>query len=771
MDSPHLEDALYRACVEADLTQVQLLVEQGVDVNKIIGPSSQLDYSINLAAKSGSVSIARCLLENGATVNAGALRTAAFNGDLTMLNLLLGPIKAHLATSGMSRRWRADLTSILVAATKRGQSETAEALKVFRARVDDFDKAIDAGLLAACAAGDMQSVNYFVGMGAANNVDALFTAAEYNHYEPLKFFLEAYSFEIDELAGPLISAAASGHMPSVILLIEYGAHDEGAALAKAAKFCHADIILHLLDKFKYKSTVLSVALSAAARTGDTDIMNVLIQNGARGPEALHASVKGSHLDATELLIESISLSQSDLSEALEKAMFIWLLPPSASRRNDLSRSSSVSSKDNADTRLSSLDPQLQKSRETKRARIVEVLVDKGARLSDMYYCRLLEMMILTNNPFGQGLLERRHHFTLLEILPDDYLVSLAIYHQQSLMVPLLLNLPLQSVASAEQQAEVSSMEPIAPTIDARTRAFYNPIPSPLILAVQAQNEEWCKILLDRKETDINEWCFYRPNSRPLSYYGLDKKTQTPKDEQYEQLCRAFGKEPICACALSMAVRSTDTVIIHMLIRHGADPWINRQETSILQIATEQDCLKDLVHFLEEPTLQYDIDRREWCGKRSMLHWAAAHGKGDLIDLLCRKGATMDLVDGLHKTPLHVAVSTGNLDTVKALLWAGARTSLRDVDDYLCADELAAKLAQQAFWSDPLRAVRFEISKFLDNWVKNDMDHLDAANIRNEAQVMEQRTAAGAVSRSLQVEDDEFVDHFSDDDSMHWSDDE
>ena len=150
----------------------------------------------------------------------------------------------------------------------------------------------------------------------------------------------------------------------------------------------------------------------------------------------------------------------------------------------------------------------------------------------------------------------------------------------------------------------------------------------------------------------------------------------------------------------------------------------------------------------------------------MLAWAAIYGNGDLVDMFCKKEATIDLVDSLFKTPLHLAVAAGNIGTVKGLLWAGASTSLRDLDAHLCADELAAKLAQEASWSDPLRAVRFEISRFLDDWVKNNMDHLDAANIRRESKAAEERAK---VEEASVVGEDDLLDHFSDDDSVHWSD--
>ncbi|KAG9666148.1 ankyrin, partial [Aureobasidium melanogenum] len=775
-DTTQLDDALYRACITADLPQDKRLVqEQNAHVNKIIGPPGQLDYALNHAAKTGSIPLVRFLLDHGgATVNAAALRIAAFEGDQPMLQLLLEPIKAQLTTSGMSRKWRGDLASVLVGTTRRGRSETAEVLKVFRSRVTEFDKAVDSGLLAACAAGDMRSVKYFIGMGAENRVEAICTAAEYHQFEPLEYFLNNHTFEPEELVDPLTSAAGGGHMPSILLLIEQGAEDEtGAALARAAKFSHTEVVRHLISRFRYTKDKLSTGLAAAARVGDTGIMETLMNRGAHkgahGFEALTFAIQRSHLAATELLVRDLAASQAELSTALEKAMFIWLRPAQIYKPY-LSRTSSHSSR-STNSEIEPTIPEVLQNREESRRRIVDVLLEAGGRLSELYYCRLLEMMILTQNQHGVELLHDSVRFTTVETLPDEYLLSLAIYHQQDDMVNLLLGFPVArrpEPPEPPEPTEPSSVQAIAEDTLAWESKVYNPIPSPLILAAKFQNEHWCRTLIHRDETDIHEWCYYKPSKRLLSFYGSDHKTHTPKDEQYEELGCPFGTEEIRDCALSMAVRSRDVPIIRLLLESGADPWVNRQDISILEKAARENCLRDVFLVLEETDTKPNIDRREWDGGKSMLHWAAIYGNGDLVDLFCKKGATLDLTDALHRTPLHLAVAAGNIETVKGLLWAGARTSLRDVDDYLCADELAAKLAQEASWLDPLRAVRFEISRFLDDWVKNDMDNLDAANIRRESEATEKRAKVEETSQSV---GDDLLDHFSDEDSVHWSDDE
>ena len=553
-------------------------------------------------------------------------------------------------------------------------------------------------------------------------------------------------------------------MPSILLLIEQGAEDEsGAALARAAKFSHMDILQHFLGIFRYTKDKLSTALAAASRAGDTAIMEVLIGEGAHGSGALVFAVQRSHLAATELLVRNLAPSQAELSKALEKAMFIWLRPVQA-RKPYLSRTYSHSSRStNSDTEPTI--PEVLRDREESRKRIIDVLLEAGGRLSELYYCRLLEMMILTQNHYGVELLNDSAKFTTVDTLPDEYLISLAIYHQQDDMVNLLLGFPVAHRPKPPESIELSSVQSIADDASTWESNVYNPIPSPLILAAKCRNEHWCRSLVRREETDVNEWCFYKPSKRLLSFYGSDKKTHTPKEEQYEELGCPFGTDPLRDCALSTAINSRDVPIIHLLIESGADPWANRQRISIFEMAAKENYMRDVLSFLEE-SATVNIDRREWHGGRSMLAWAAIYGNGDLVDMFCKKEATIDLVDSLFKTPLHLAVAAGNIGTVKGLLWAGARTSLRDLDAHLCADELAAKLAQEASWSDPLRAVRFEISRFLDDWVKNNMDHLDAANIRRESKAAEERAK---VEEASVVGEDDLLDHFSDDDSVLWSD--
>ncbi|CAN0310520.1 unnamed protein product, partial [Ectocarpus fasciculatus] len=59
-----------------------------------------------------------------------------------------------------------------------------------------------------------------------------------------------------------------------------------------------------------------------------------------------------------------------------------------------------------------------------------------------------------------------------------------------------------------------------------------------------------------------------------------------------------------------------------------------------------------------------------------LHLAAASGLGDVVSLLLRNGAGVDVLDSEGRTPIHLSAERGSLSAVQALLAAGGDPSLR-----------------------------------------------------------------------------------------------
>ncbi|OQW67426.1 MAG: hypothetical protein BVN35_20515 [Proteobacteria bacterium ST_bin11] len=60
--------------------------------------------------------------------------------------------------------------------------------------------------------------------------------------------------------------------------------------------------------------------------------------------------------------------------------------------------------------------------------------------------------------------------------------------------------------------------------------------------------------------------------------------------------------------------------------------------------------------------------------RSPMHVAAEYNKGDVIELLALMGASIDPIDNLHQTPLHLAVKQNSLCAIRTLCMLGSRAS-------------------------------------------------------------------------------------------------
>lgn len=73
-----------------------------------------------------------------------------------------------------------------------------------------------------------------------------------------------------------------------------------------------------------------------------------------------------------------------------------------------------------------------------------------------------------------------------------------------------------------------------------------------------------------------------------------------------------------------------------------------------------------------------IDKLDEVGLAS-IHWAADRGHVNIIELLLKNGANIDLQDVDGQTPLHYAASCGHLNCVKFLLKKGARKDILDIE--------------------------------------------------------------------------------------------
>jgi len=63
-------------------------------------------------------------------------------------------------------------------------------------------------------------------------------------------------------------------------------------------------------------------------------------------------------------------------------------------------------------------------------------------------------------------------------------------------------------------------------------------------------------------------------------------------------------------------------------------------------------------------------------ERSPMHYAASHGRLEVVDTLLNKGARIDLADVCHHTPLHKAAAAGHISVIRTLALALADTNAR-----------------------------------------------------------------------------------------------
>jgi ankyrin repeat protein len=63
----------------------------------------------------------------------------------------------------------------------------------------------------------------------------------------------------------------------------------------------------------------------------------------------------------------------------------------------------------------------------------------------------------------------------------------------------------------------------------------------------------------------------------------------------------------------------------------------------------------------------------------------AQGHTDVLELLLEKGARLDVLDNLHRTPLLLAAGGGYADCTRVLLRAGAGAAIDEAGDPICVE--------------------------------------------------------------------------------------
>lgn len=735
----NLDLALHEACCEGDKTKVADLIKAGADLNKIVGPQDNFDYSLITAIKTGSYPVVKLLVENGSEVQLGSLEAATFSNNRDILDFLLQPIKASLLVPHSpftQQRWQKDLARLLERTLERGQYTAAVPLLVFCGRLTQppgdksearrFERAVKRGAITAAAGGSPPAeLKGYLSLDPKCLADVLKCAASHNQSHLVRYLLSEETVG-QELLNSLLQIVASSRSLSMFdNVLEAGALDHGVALVASVKRSrNQDVTSRLLHTFRYDDNALVKAMIAAAGKGNIRALKELhsristaflarsCEKSSESPggklteeqnmlhEAFKAAAKNQHPEATRFFLQRMGDFESSKSvrgAMLSHTMFVWARQLDKGTTKDLCLSDPPPGNDSVGNGYGS-------------PYILRLILGSGARLPAQHYFQLLEVMIIRGNETGaRDFLENPECYTNTSVTGDSYLLALAIYRRRSNLIPSLMPFaldgsPLSTRHDGDSSTSNKNLEISVSTPLLQHQPTHKPCPTPLLAAVMTQDLGLCKALLDISPADVNAWCDYHPSKRPVSYYG---SPVPPREQRFACLRNAFGGQPYHENPLLCAVKLGNVQLISLLLQHGADPWLAKPNISILELAIKQNVLRTLISWPHDES-EYYVNRIEQHTFRRLLHWAAEHsdqqqeeGEKDLVGELVALGADVNALDGKQMTPLHAAIAAASVTGVEHLCWAGADLSRAPgsittlVEPYVVSSavEYAVQLAQ------------------------------------------------------------------------------
>jgi ankyrin repeat protein len=75
----------------------------------------------------------------------------------------------------------------------------------------------------------------------------------------------------------------------------------------------------------------------------------------------------------------------------------------------------------------------------------------------------------------------------------------------------------------------------------------------------------------------------------------------------------------------------------------------------------------------------EVDAKDDEFVATFLHWAAAGGQNEIVELLINNGADVNAKDSLDGTPLHLAAREGHMETAELLIAEGADVNAKTAD--------------------------------------------------------------------------------------------
>ena len=127
--------------------------------------------------------------------------------------------------------------------------------------------------------------------------------------------------------------------------------------------------------------------------------------------------------------------------------------------------------------------------------------------------------------------------------------------------------------------------------------------------------------------------------------------------------------------LISAVDEYDIDDIEKLVRAGADINARNSEGLTLVQMAIKDRTEDIAEILL--SLGADVNLKAHSNGYTAMHYAADSGDEDLVALLLKHKANVNIADKRGETPLHIAAHEGHEDTVRKLLDAGAAVLAQD----------------------------------------------------------------------------------------------
>ncbi|EFA12151.1 acyl-CoA-binding domain-containing protein 6 [Tribolium castaneum] len=114
-----------------------------------------------------------------------------------------------------------------------------------------------------------------------------------------------------------------------------------------------------------------------------------------------------------------------------------------------------------------------------------------------------------------------------------------------------------------------------------------------------------------------------------------------------------------------------------------------KEKTVADFVKEENYL-EVAKLLESPSIAKDLINKLDEEGLGLIHWAADRGSVDILELLFKCGANVDLQDSDGQTALHYASSCGHLECIKILLTCNARRDIVDgeglsPEDVACDD--------------------------------------------------------------------------------------